>query len=316
MRISQETRQRVLQAARQLDYHPDATARRMVSGRTRVIGFVLRQAPELLFADALLSQVLSGVSRAALAQGFRVLFEEVAAEDSSGSYITLVRERHADGIVLSGPRIEEHEVLRLLSAGSPIVLVGQLDDAGIPCVDVDNVGGARMAVNHLIELGHRRIGLITNGPPIYAASAARLAGYREALDRAGLPFEPQWVYHGDFTPASGQAAMQALLALSARPTAVFVASDAVAFGALNAIRQRGLRVPDDLALVGFDDIPLAEAVEPPLTTVRVPAAGLGWGAAELLMRLIAGDEDIRNPFLLLDAELIVRQSSGAGSVKG
>jgi LacI family transcriptional regulator len=312
MRISDETRQRVYHAARELNYHPDATARRMVTGRTRVIGFVLRQTPDQVLADHLLPQMLGGVSRAAAAQGFHVLFEPIPPEDSAGAYSRLIRERHVDGLILSGPRVDDTEVLKIHAEGAFIVLQGQLPGSHIPFVDVDNVGGANLAVQHLIGLGHRRIGLITNAPPAYTASADRLSGYCEALLAAGIPFDQSLIRYGDFTPHSGQAAMDSLLSLSPRPSAVFVASDVVALGALRAVRQRGLSIPGDLALVGFDDIPLAEFVNPALTTVRIPVGGLGWGAADLLMRLIDGEEEIRTPAVILETELVVRESSGAG----
>jgi LacI family transcriptional regulator len=311
MRISEETRLRVLGAARELNYHPDATARRMVTGRTRVIGFVLRQTSDQVYADHLLPQVLGGVSRAAAAQGFHVLFEPIPPDNSTGAYSRLIRERHVDGLILSGPRFDDLEVLQIHQEGALIVLVGQLPNSQIPFVDVDNIGGAQMAVQHLIGLGHRRIGLITNAALAYTASADRLAGYRLALTGAGIAFDEALVRYGEFTPPSGQAAMDDLLSMAAPPSAVFVASDAVALGAVRSVRQRGLSIPHDLALVGFDDIPLSEFVQPPLSTVRIPAGGLGWGAADLLMRLIDGEEDVRAPTVVLETELVVRESCGA-----
>jgi LacI family transcriptional regulator len=190
------------------------------------------------------------------------------------------------------------------------VLLGQLPGSSLAFVDVNNRGGAALATQHLIDLGHRRIGLITNADPVYTASADRLAGYRLTLEESGLPFDPAAVRYGNFTPQSGGEAMTALLDSAPDLTAVFVASDTVALGALHALRRAGRSVPDDLALVGFDDVPMAEFLDPPLSTVRLPAYGLGWGAGELLTRRLAGEE-IRHPQLLLETELIVRESSGA-----
>lgn len=310
MRISDETRQRVFDAARQLDYHPDATARRMVTGRTNVIGFVLRQSPDQIFADQFLPQVLSGLSQVSIEQGYHILIEPVPPEHASNAYTRLIRERHVDGIILSGPRFDDEDLLDSYARGEPIVLMGQLPHTGLPYVDVDNVGGAALATQHLISLEHQRIALITNADPVYTASADRLAGYRQALETAGLAYAPSLVQYGDFTPHSGAVAMTKLLQLSPRPTAVFVASDTVALGALQAIRDAGLRVPDDIALAGFDDVPLAEFFDPPLTTVRLPAYDLGRGAADLLIRTI-NQENIRQQSVMLDTELIVRESCGA-----
>jgi DNA-binding LacI/PurR family transcriptional regulator len=189
--------------------------------------------------------------------------------------------------------------------------MGQLPHTDIPFVDVDNVGGAARATEHLIGLGHRRIALITNAPPAYTASVDRRAGYRQALESADIAYDESLVRYGNLTPHGGDEAMADLLAMPERPTAVFVASDTVALGALQAIRRHGLSVPQDLALVSFDDIPLAEFVYPPLTTVRLPAYGLGWGAADMLLRIIDGNEPIQNPGVILETELIIRESCGA-----
>jgi LacI family transcriptional regulator len=286
----------------------------MAYGQTRVIGFVVRQSPDQVFADHFLPQVLSGLSRCAAAQSYHLLFEPIPPGDATGAYARLVRERHVDGIVLSGPRFDDQELLKIHAEGAHVVLLGQLPTTDIPFVDVDTIGGARIATQHLVNLGHRHIALITNAPPAYTASADRLTGYRQVLETAGIAYHETLVRHGNFTPQSGFSAMSDLLSLDPHPTAVFVASDTVALGALQAIRQYGLRVPQDLALVGFDDISLAEFVAPPLTTVHLPAYGLGWGAADLLIRLIAGEE-IRDPHVVLETELVVRESCGSGLVK-
>jgi LacI family transcriptional regulator len=233
--------------------------------------------------------------------------EDVSASDA---YIGLVREKHTDGIILSGPRSDDQQLLQLRAEGFPIVLLGQLPGSGIPFVDVDNVGAARQAVAHLVGLGHRRIGMITNAPLAYTAARDRLTGYRDALEEAGLVYAEELVCCGDFREESGCAAMERLLDLARPPTSVFVASDLVAFGALVAIRGRGLSLPDDIALVGFDDVQLAHYVDPPLTTVRLPAYELGHRAAMLLTRLI-DEEPVEELGVLLQTELVVRQSCGA-----
>jgi DNA-binding LacI/PurR family transcriptional regulator len=310
MRISDETRRRVIEAAKQLKYHPDATARRMVTGRTNVIGFVLRQSPDQVFADQFLPQVLNGLTHAASAQDYHVLIEPIPPESEPGAYLRLVHERHVDGIILSGPRFDDEELLRFHAEGWPLVMMGQLPNTDLMFVDIDNVGSAATATRHLIALGHQRIALITNAQQTYTAAMDRLSGYRQALEAAGLVYDETLVEFGEFTPQSGAAAMDQLLQLFPRPTAVFVASDTVAVGALQAIRAKGLRVPTDIALVGFDDVLLSEFVDPPLTTIRLPAYGLGWGAADLLIRAI-NHEEIHQRSVLLESELIIRKSCGA-----
>ncbi|MDY7080348.1 MAG: LacI family DNA-binding transcriptional regulator [Chloroflexota bacterium] len=310
VRISPETRQRILEVARRLNYYPDAAARILVSGRTCTIGFVLCQSPGRVFADAFLPEVLRGVDDAVQENGFRVLIRSVEDVTVSDAYIGLVREKHTDGIILSGPRSDDEQLPRLKTEGFPVVLLGQLPGSGIPFVDVDNVGAARQAVEHLVGLGHQRIGIITNAPLAYTAARDRLTGYRQALQEVGVSFDESLVRCGDFREESGRVAMKGLLELPKPPTAVFVASDLVAFGALVAIKERALTIPDDVAVVGFDDVQLAHYVDPPLTTVRLPAYELGYRAAILLTDLI-GSEPVEEREILLQTELVVRQSCGA-----
>jgi LacI family transcriptional regulator len=161
----------------------------------------------------------------------------------------------------------------------------------------------------LLSLGHRRIAFVSNGPLIYTASRDRLRGYVDALTAAGLPHDESLVRFGKFSRASGYAAMQSLLSLPERPTAVFVASDVVAFGALEALREAGVRVPGEMAVVGFDDVPMAAYVTPPLTSLHLPARELGQAAADILLKLIAGKE-VKERTVLLDTNLVLRASCG------
>lgn len=307
--ISEEARRRVLEAARQLDYYPDAAARSLARRRTQTIGLVLCQTLDRISQDAFLPEVIRGVSSVTGERGYRVLLESVEDVTRPNAYIGLVRQAHIDGMILSGPRSDDSQLLRLRQEGFPVVLMGQLPQAELAFVDVDNVNAARMAVQHLIGLGHRRIACITNAPLEYTAAADRLRGYQMALETAGLPFDSNLVRYGDFTERSGFEAMLSLLGLPQRPTAVFVGSDVVALGVLRAARLAGLNVPRDLALVGFDDIPLAQYIDPPLTTVRLPAQRLGAQAAQMLIRML--EQGTAASSLLLDTELVIRQSCGA-----
>lgn len=305
--ISAATRQRVLDAAKKLNYSPNVAGRKLVSGKSYTIGLVLCQSPEQIFTDAFLPQVILGVEQAAMQQGFHVLLKPVDPNDTGG-YTRLIRENHVDGILLSGPRQDDAALMSLHEQGVPIMLMGQLPGTDIPFVDVNATAGAELAVNHLIECGHRRIGMITNAPLDYTSAQQRRAGYVRALRKAKVPVERSLIKAGNYTPASGYQAMQALLQVKPPVTAVFVASDVVAIGAILAIKEAGLRIPKDIAIVGFDDIPLAEFYDPPLTTIRLPAFGLGWAGGERLIRLIQG-EGLNETSLLLESTLIHRQSS-------
>lgn len=311
--ISPETRERVLDAARCLDYYPDAAARRLASGKTRTIALVWHRGPDRTYRDAVLPGLLEGISRAARRYGYQVLFRPVEVDEPNGSYMELVRGRHTDGLVLSGPRSDDSHLRTLHKEGFPVVLHGRLRSVDIPSVDVDNVQGAATAVTHLLALGHRRIGMITNAPLVYAASRQRLEGYQRALREAAIPYREGLVREGNFDEESGYRAINDLLALDAPPRGVFVASDMVAMGALRALHDSGMRVPEDMAVVGFDDITAARFITPGLTTFHVPTFGLGWSAAELLIRIIEGDCPKRI-HVRLDTELMVRESCGASRV--
>ncbi len=305
--ISDATRQRVLQAAKELNYHPDSSGRKLASGKSYTLGLVLRQSSEQVFADALLPQVLLGIEQAASAQGYQVLLKALEPQDGNG-YMRLVNENHVDGIILSGPRQDETEIIRLHREGLPIMLMGQLPESSLPFVDIDAVDGSTRAVRHLLEAGHRRIGLITNAALEYTSAQQRRIGYLQALQEAGIEEDEVLMQEGTYTPASGFKAMQALLQVSPPPTAVFVASDVVCLGAILAIKHANLSIPRDIAVVGFDDIPMADFYDPPLTTIRIPSYGLGWAAGERLVRLVQG-EVLDQEGVLLESELVVRKSS-------
>jgi DNA-binding LacI/PurR family transcriptional regulator len=310
IRISPEVRQRVLEAARSLNYYPDVTGRRLADGRTHTIALVWHRGPDRAYRDSFLPGLLQGITDSARRYGYYVLFRPIGPDEPDDSYVELARGRHTDGLILSGPRSDDPHLLQLHQDGFPLVLHGQLPGTDIPFVDVDNVHGGKVAVEHLLALGHRRIGMITNAPLAYTSSQQRLEGYRDALTAAGLPYDERLVRQGNFDEESGQTAMEALLALEEPPTALFAASDMVAMGALRAIRGGGLRVPEDIAVVGFDDITAARFMTPGLTTIHVPTFGLGWSAAELLIRIIEQTPPLE-PQVLLNTDLVIRQSCGA-----
>jgi DNA-binding LacI/PurR family transcriptional regulator len=305
--ISEVTRRRVLDAAQKLDYHPNVAGKKLVSGKSDTIGLVLCQSPEQIFTDAFLPQVILGVEQAAIQQGFHVLLKPIDPSDAGG-YTSLIRENHVDGILLSGPRHDDQALIQLYEEGVPLMLMGQMPHTQMPFVDINATAGAEAAVNHLLALGHRHIGMITNAPLNYTSAQQRRNGYIQALESASLVINNSLIQEGNYTPASGLSAMTSLLKISPRISAVFVASDVVAMGAMLAIKRAGLRIPEDIAVAGFDDIPLAEFFDPPLTTVHLPAYGLGWAAGERLIRLIQGD-GLNENSLLLESKLITRQST-------
>lgn len=312
--ISEETRQRVLQAALELGYVPHATARSLASGRTHILGLITCQPANHIIIDAYIHQVLYGLSEASRLHGFRVLIESVEDVSQREAYVHLVRANRIDGILVSGPRADDRQLPALIADGFPIVLLGCLKGSPVSFVDVDNQAAACQAVNHLVALGHERIAFITNGPLEYTSATDRLSGYRQALRNAALSCDETMVRYGNFDMESGYRAMQSLLKASPRPTAVFVASDVVAFGAMKAVRERGLYIPDDLALVGFDDVPMARYISPALTTIRLPAVEQGLRGGQMLIDLIGGNVPAETQ-VYLETELVVRQSCGANLAK-
>jgi len=307
--IPESTRQRVIEAARQLNYHPNASGRKLASGKSKMIGLVRLQSTEQVFNDAFLLQVLVGIEQAASHWGFHVLLKHINHEKSD-EYSQLITENHVDGIILSGPLQNDPELMKLHQDGVPIVLLGQMLNTTIPYVDVNAELASKKAVDHLIRSGHKHIAMITNAKLDYSSAQQRKNGYLTALKHANISIDECLVREGDFTPASGYEAMKELLLCSPPPTAVFVASDVVAIGAIQAIKQVGMQIPDDIAIIGFDDIPMAEFFDPPLSTIRLPAFDLGRVAGEQLIKMILSN-DSETPGVLLDTDLILRGSTTA-----
>ncbi len=309
-KISEETRQRVLKVAQKLGYVPDAAAQALASRRSQIIGLVQARQTHHIIADAFLNQMVGGLLQSVHRHDMRLLIDIVEPEHQKETYLRLVRAKHIDGLLLAGPRIDDEGLRALEEDRFPTVLIGYQPDIALCSVDVDNRAAARMAVAHLIQLGHERIACITNAPPTYGAPVERLAGYRDALEAAGLVYDEGLVRYGDYDLTSGYEQMKDLLEEGPEFTAAFVSSDVVALGAMAAIQERGLRVPEDIAMVGFDDVPFARHTNPRLTTIHVPAVEMARWACEMLIQLIQQGE-LSNPHRILDTHLVVRESCGA-----
>jgi LacI family transcriptional regulator len=309
--VRDQVRERVWKVVRETGYQPHAAARSLVTHRTRIIGVIIPEALAKLFTDPFFPLLLRGVTETCNTRDYHLMLSLFnGPADQSEMHRRVVRSGHLDGVIVASTRLDDPLVLRLLQDQVPFVLVGRHPDRRVNYVDVDNVSAARMATEHLIRLGHQRIATIT-GPLNMLQAQDRLSGYRQALEAHQLPLDENLIAESDFTEAGGSTGAQRLL--PAAPTAIFVASDSMAIGALKAVRQAGLRVPQDVALVGFDDVPVATAVEPALTTVRQPIERLGSMAAELLLDLIenGSEEQASIHRIVLPAELVVRASCGA-----
>lgn len=306
--ISEETRRRVLMAAEELEYVPDAAAQALASGRTRTLGMVFRR-PTNSGGDLPHMQILQGLMSVTSQAGVRLLVDRVNESDTADIYISLSRNKRIDGLILSDPRVDDHGLYDLLNDDFPLVLLGRLPGVNVPWVEFDNRGGARAAVDHLVSQGHKRIGFIGYAPAYFTGVIERLDGYRDALSAAGIAFDERIVCFGNYNDAGSSFALTTrLLEAPEPPTAIFATSDLLAFATLAAIHQRGLRVPDDIAVVGFDDSPLSQFADPPLTSVFLPFEEMGRQAGNMLLNLLLHPDEPKRE-ILLEGKLTVRASS-------
>ncbi|SCX39839.1 transcriptional regulator, LacI family [Klenkia marina] len=288
-RVSPEARVAVQAAIEQLRYVPNRAARSLVTRRTDTIALVLSEPNSQVFSDPFFASIVHGVS-AALAETDLTLVLLTARDAREQRKIArYARQGHVDGVVLMSLHSEDLLPDMLSEAAVPLVLCGRpYDGREVAYVDADNRGGARVATEHLLGLGRRRVAALT-GPMDMIAGVDRYAGWVQALADAGREPDPALVAHGDFTEAGGEAAMARLLDQAPDLDAVFVASDPMAVGALRALRAAGRRVPEDVAVVGFDDAAVATTCDPPLTTVAQPLDRMTTELVDLLRARIDGE---------------------------
>ncbi|MDQ3707316.1 MAG: LacI family transcriptional regulator [Chloroflexota bacterium] len=306
--VDQDTRARVRSVAERLNYQPNVAARSLAVGRTNVIGLVIPMGVSALFTDPYFPLLIQGITSACNANEHSVMLWLAEPEYERRTIRQVLQGGLIDGVILASALMEDPMLEALLRRGLPFIMVGRLPtDNQISYVDVDNVNSAREMVAYLLRLGHRRVATIA-GPTNMIAGSDRLEGYRLALRNRGLTPDPALIVEADFTEEGGYVAMQRLLPEA--PNAVFVASDAMAIGAMRALRDAGLRVPDDIAIAGFDDIPMAARTEPTLTTVRQPIQRMGSLAAETLIDMISHPHP-QPRRIILPTELVIRESSGS-----
>lgn len=304
--VSATVREKVLGAMREMDYHPNALARSLRRGETRTLGLILPDSANPFFAE-----VGRGIERSAFENGYNVILCNTDGDARKEAvYVDVLIEKHVDGVVFVAVGENSDTLHRLLDIDLPVIVV----DRDFPGIDVDavladNHQGGYIATRHLIDLGHRRIGCI-GGPSQITPSADRVTGYRAALADAGIAVSEEMIGCGDFHPASGQSAARSLMELPDPPSAIFVCNDLMAIGALRAAGEKGRRVPEDLAVVGFDDIELASYTNPPLTTVAQPKQEIGQRATQLLIERVL-DKSIHPRRESLSMHLAIRGSCGA-----
>jgi LacI family transcriptional regulator len=311
--VSEKTRQKVLRVIQEQGFRPNFVARALAKQRTRVLSMIIPQSLATTFTDPYFPTLIQHISRRANGHGYAVmLWVGNDAEEESLFAERILDHGLFDGAIVTSATQDDMLVERLSESGTPCVIIGPTLGLHVSNVDVDNRSGAKAAVTHLIHLGCKRIGTIT-GPGNMGAPQDRLQGYIDALTEHGLPVDESLIQFGDFNEPSGFAGMQMLLPCGV--DAVFTASDMMGIGAIRAIQSAGLRIPHDVAVVSFDDMPFAATTNPPLTTVRQSLSDMGNHAADMLIDLIEGRQ-VEPRSIRLPTRLIVRESCGHALRRG
>jgi len=303
--VAVETRRRILDAIEKLRYVPHGAARSLITNQTDTIGVLL---PDLY--GEFFSEVIRGIDQAARRSGFHVLISGFHSDRAEIEAVLRAFRGRVDGLIVLSPDVDAQALRRNLPDTLPVVLLDTpVEGADLDAINLDNHGGAFAMTRHLAGLGHRRIAFI-RGPEENADARERRRGYRDALRAAGIAPAAALEIPGDFSEEAGFAAGRRLLALDPRPTAVFAANDSMAIGCLFALREAGVEVPGDLALAGFDDIPIARYLTPPLSSVHVPIAELGTRAMERLLLAVQSKNGHERRQETVPTTLVVRGSCG------
>ena len=302
--VSKETKEKVQRVIQELNYKPHMIASQFRTRETKTILVVVPDITRPFF-----SEVLRGIEHTALQNGYQVILGDTENQmEREKEYIDLLYKKQADGALLLTARMNRTS-LEELSSQFPVVLACEyMNGLDIPTVSIDNISSARNVTEHLINIGHRKIAHISEAMDVIL-SQDRLRGYQQAMLSHDLAIDPSWVQEGDGGIDSGYHQMVKLLALEDRPTAVFVFNDEMALGSIKAVQNHGLRVPEDIAIVGFDNLPIASLFSPYMTTVDQPKYEIGQKATDLLLKLLKGSSIKQKKFVMKD-KLIVRESCG------
>lgn len=304
--VSEKTRAKILQAAAEMDYLPNAHAQSLSTKKSWAIGVMFSEANEVGMKHPFFNGIIESFRHATEEHGYDLIFASRNLRNRDMSYLEHFKHRAVDGIVVICSDRMDEQVQELMQSDIPIVVV-DMDSANCSVVYSDNSEGARMAVNYLYELGHRAIAHIAGDSSI-DAGAARVKGYELAMHALDLPIQPGYLVNaGFFSVEEGKQAMEQLLQLPSPPTAVFVAGDQMAIGAIEAVHKHGLRVPEDISIIGYDDIEMIKYITPKLTTIRQDTDEIGEAAAELLIEQMTAKER-RTERRVIPVRLIERAS--------
>ncbi|WP_421382232.1 LacI family DNA-binding transcriptional regulator [Bacillus salacetis] len=308
--VKELTRQKIAAVAKELNYSPNTLARSLVMNKSQTIGLLVSGFTKESVKDNFTVEVLAGVNECASEMNYDlVLFNTNSSMQREKTYTQLCKERRVDGVIIQGIRTDDPYLKEVVDSDIPCVLIDiPVTSENVGYVTTDNELGADKAVQHLVELGHRNIGMV-NGHEYAFVSQKRLNGYKRALENAGLPFNPKYVVDGNFKEGEAAKVTKELLTEHPEITAVFCASDLMAIGSLKAAQEMGKQIPSDLSIVGYDDILLASYVSPSLTTVAQNKFQLGFEAAQMLLNLLTKGDQLKQ--VILQTELKKRESTAS-----
>jgi len=308
-RISLETQKKVKQAMLELDYQPNMIARSLIKRTSNTLGLVLSRSTNSAFTNPFFPEIIRGIST--ITQKFHYSLLLTTAnnyEEEAEQCLQMLGQKRVDGVLILASRVNDQLINQLSINNYPFVVVGRIpDDTNYYSVNNDNVEAAYLATKHLLDLGHQRIALL-NGSLEFIFCQDRLIGYLQALQEYNLDADPEIIKNSNLTQKDGYELSLELLKNSNRPTAIFAVDDLMAIGAYQAIKKLGLQIPEEVAVVGFNDDPLASIVEPTLTTVRIPIYEMGTTAATLMIQLLENSNHYPHQKILA-SELIIRESS-------
>lgn len=309
--ISAETKERVRQAMAELGYYPNYIARSLIKRSSHALGLILSRSTESAFSNPFFAEILRGISKVTQEHQYALVLSTAENyKDEAKQCLQMIMERRVDGLILLAPRVNDELILELAAHKHPFVVVGRVN--GLPqhyAVNNDNIQASYSAVRHLLNLGHRRIAFL-NGPAEYTFCQDRYQGYCMALREFGLEVDERYIRYAQLDHKDAYKLGKELLNLRPRPTAFFAVDDLMVIGLYRAIKEERLNIPEDVAVVGFNDDSFAHLLDPPLTTVRIPIYEMGKAAAETIIAVLDGKK-VTPPQKILSSELVIRGSCGA-----
>lgn len=302
--VKKETQEKVFSVIKQLDYSPNMLARQFRTSETKTIMVVVPSLTNLVF-----SEILAGIDEVATTAGYQVIFGNTNKNPGKAQeYINHLKQKQVDGIILLTVRLDRH-IWEEIADQYPIILASDfIEGLKIPTVSTDNLECGYEATQHLIQLGHTKIAHVTGSPEV-AVSRERIKGYKKALDKNRINFDPSLLLEGDYTISFGADSLVKLMKQPNKPTAVFFGNDEMAMGGMKAAKDLGLKIPEDIAIIGFDDIKFSAVIDPPLTTTAQPLQEMGKKSMDLLLKLMNG-EKLEQDIYIIKSKFKIRDSCG------